>query len=88
MERAMWRRKAAAMRENRYYQLRPLVYDWTDARTGERYLTPDCGHAVIQSHMDKPRGGYLRCRFCPKVAKRPMMPGFDQLGRELEGASE
>jgi len=48
MERAMWRRKAAAMRENRYYQLRPLVYDWTDSRTGERYLTPDCGHAVMR----------------------------------------
>ena len=71
-----------------YYQWRPLTYDWTDERTGERYLTPDCGHAVMQSHMDRPRGGYLRCRFCPKVEKRPTLPAFDALGDDLRTLTE
>ena len=64
-----------------YYPL--LLITETHGVPPERYFTLACGHTVPESYMDKPHAGYLRCRFCPTVAQRPVIPTFSDLGKEL-----
>lgn len=68
------------MSSARYHPLVAIV-----AVTGDppdRVMALACGHAVMESHCDKPTGGFLRCRLCPKVAERPGLPDFTALLRE------
>lgn len=69
-----------------YYPL-SLITE-THGTAPERTFRLACGHSLTESYMDKPRGGYLRCRFCPKVAKHPVLPTFDALGDDLRTVTE
>ena len=71
------------MPDARYHPLVAIVAVTGDSP--DRVMALACGHAVMESHRDKPTGGFLRCRLCPKVAARPALPDFAAL---LRGAPD